>query len=227
MRQALQFLTAIPITAPQGPLGRAAWAFPLIGVLLGFIAASVYALKFGPILALIIITLATGALHEDGLADVFDSIRATRTREKMLAIMKDSRIGAHGAAALVLSFIFRWQALASLHGDAWIRLPAAFGISRTVIVLLAATTPAQGEGLGRAFTESLPRWSAALALAQIVILASLIQWPAAVWLVTINLLLVAVLRRWFIGRIGGTTGDCLGAACQISEAVSLGVLACV
>jgi adenosylcobinamide-GDP ribazoletransferase len=227
MRQALQFLTAIPITAPPGPLGRSAWAFPLIGVLLGFMAASVYPLKFGPILALIIVTLATGALHEDGLADVFDSIRATRTRNKMLAIMKDSRIGAHGAAALVLSFLFRWQALTSLQGDAWIRLPAAFGISRAVIVLLAATTPAQGEGLGRAFTESLPRCSAALALAQILILAALARWPAAIWLVTSNLILVAILRRGFIARLGGTTGDCLGVACQISEAASLGVLACV
>jgi len=227
MRQALQFLTVIPICAPLDPLGRAAWEFPFVGVLLGWMAACVFSLKFGPVLALIVITLATGALQEDGLADVFDSIRATRTRGKMLAIMKDSRIGAHGAAALVLSFVFRWQALGSLHGNAWIRLPAALGISRAVVVLLAASTPAQGEGLGRAFSESLPRWSAALALAQIAVLATLARWPAAVRLVAVNLILVAILRRWFIVRLGGTTGDCLGAACQISEAASLGIIACV
>jgi adenosylcobinamide-GDP ribazoletransferase len=227
MRQALVFLTAIPITAQPGPPGSSAWAFPLVGVLLGLMAAVVYPLRVGPVLALIIVTLATGALHEDGLADAFDSIRATRTRDKMLDIMKDSRIGAHGAAALVLSFLFRWQALAALQGDAWMRLPAAFGISRAVIVLLASTTPAQGEGLGRAFTESLTRRSAALALAQIVVLTALVRWPAAAWLVTVNLILVAILRRWFIARLGGTTGDCLGAACQISEAASLGVLTCV
>jgi adenosylcobinamide-GDP ribazoletransferase len=227
MRQALQFLTAIPLAAPPTPLGHSAWAFPLVGVLLGCIAAALQPIKFGPILALIVLTLATGALHEDGLADVFDSIRATRTRDKMLAIMKDSRIGAHGAAALALSFLFRWQALSLLQGDAWLRLPVAFGISRAVIVLLAATTPPQGEGLGRAFTDSLPRWAAALAVAQIVLLSALTRGPAALWLVAVNLAVVAVLRRWYIARLGGATGDCLGAACQISEAACLGVLACV
>ncbi|MFN0102914.1 MAG: adenosylcobinamide-GDP ribazoletransferase [Bryobacteraceae bacterium] len=227
MRQALQFLTILPVPAPAGPPGRAAWAFAFVGVLLGLGAAALWPLKLGPVLIMIAMSLVTGGLHEDGLADVCDAVRAYRTREKMSLILKDSRIGAHGALALIASFAFRWQALAMLQGDAWYRLPAAYGISRAAMVLLAATAPAAGDGLGRAFHESLPHYAFIVAAVQVLALAALAGWPAGVWLVGLNALALALLRRWFVARLGGVTGDCLGAACQVSEAVSLGVLACV
>jgi len=182
-------------------------------------------MKFGPLLIVIGLALVTGGLHEDGLADVCDAIRAHRTKERMFEIMKDSRIGAHGALALIASFTFRWQALAALQGDAWMRLPAVFGISRAAIVLLAAMAEPAGSGLGRAFGESLPRGAAFVAGVQIVLLAALAQWPAAAALVAANAFVLLALRHWFRKRLGGVTGDCLGCACQVSEAVSLGVLA--
>jgi adenosylcobinamide-GDP ribazoletransferase len=227
MRQALQFLTIFPVPAPAGPPGRAAWAFAFVGVLLGLLAAALWPLKLGPSLIVIGLAVLTGGLHEDGLADVCDAIRAYRSREKMLAILKDSRIGAHGALALIASFAFRWQALVLLQGDAWFRLPAAYGISRAAMVLLAGSAPAVGEGLGRAFGESLPRWVVAFGLLQVLLLAGLVGWPAGLWLVSANFMVLLLLRQWFVARLGGVTGDCLGAACQISEAVSLAVLAWV
>lgn len=226
MRQAIQFLTVIPIPAPLGAPGSAAWAYPIVGALLGLVAALLLPLKFGPLLIVISLALITGGLHEDGLADVFDAIRAHRPPEKILLILKDSRIGAHGALALVASFTFRWQALSLMQGDAWFQLPAAYGFSRGAMVLLAASAPPAGDGLGRMFTESLPR-SAALAVAlQVLALCALTGWPVALWLLCANAVTLGVLRHWFITRLGGVTGDCLGAMCQISEAVSLAVLAC-
>ena len=227
MRQALQFLTILPVPAPAGPPGRAAWAFPIVGALLGLCAATVWPLKFGPLLIVIGLALVTGGLHEDGLADVCDAIRGHRTREKMLEILKDSRIGAHGALALIASFTFRWQALAALQGDAWMRLPAVLGISRGAMVLLAGTTEPAGAGIGRAFGESLPRGAVVVVLVQGVLLAALAGWPAGAVVLAVNAFLLLALRHWFRARLGGVTGDCLGCMCQVSEAVSLGVMAWV
>jgi adenosylcobinamide-GDP ribazoletransferase len=227
MRQALQFLTILPIPAPALPPGRAAWAFALVGALLGLCAAAVWPLKFGPLLIVIGLALVTGGLHEDGLADVCDAIRGHRTREKMLEILKDSRVGAHGALALIASFAFRWQALAALQGDPWMRLPAVFAVSRATMVVLAGTTAPVGSGLGRAFGESLPRGAAAIAVAQCLLLAALAGWVAGPVLVGANAMALLLLRWWFRARLGGVTGDCLGCMCQVSEAVSLGVLACL
>lgn len=227
MRQALQFLTILPVRAPAAAPGKAAWAFPVVGALLGLAAAGLWRLPMGPLLIVIVMAMVTGGLHEDGLADVCDALRAYRTREKMHLILKDSRVGAHGALALIASFIFRWQALTMLQGDAWWRLPAAYGISRAAMVLMAATTPAVGEGLGRAFGESLPRGAALVAVLQIALLAALTGWPSALWISGAVIAALVLLRLWFLARLGGVTGDCLGAACQVGEAVALGVLTCV
>jgi adenosylcobinamide-GDP ribazoletransferase len=230
MRQAIQFLTVFPIPAPQGPLGRAAWAFPFVGAMLGLIAAACVTKggPLGPILALIALALITGGLHEDGLADIFDAVRAGRTRERMHAILKDSRIGSHGALALIGCFALRWQALGLLQGDAWMRVPAALGIARGMMVLLAASAAPAGEGLGREFITSLPRLAPVLVALQLIALAALAGsiWPA-VALVAGNGILLLILRQWFVARLGGITGDCLGATCQMSEALSLGILTCL
>ncbi len=156
MRTALQFLTILPVAAPSADPGRSAWAFPIVGVLVGLAAASMLSLPFGPLLAILLTAIITGGLHEDGLADVCDSVRGYRTRERMHAILKDSRIGAHGALALVFSVLIRWQALAHLQENLWLRVPAAYGLSRSSMVLLAACSQPAGEGLGSAFVGSLP-----------------------------------------------------------------------
>ncbi len=238
MRLALQFLTILPVPAPAMAPGRAAWAFAVVGALLGLCAAAVWEMKFGPLLIVIGLAIVTGGLHEDGLADVCDAVRAHRSREKMLEILKDSRIGAHGALALIASFAFRWQALAALQGDAWMRLPAVFGISRAAMVVMAGTTAPVGSGLGRAFGESLPRGAVAVALAQCVLLAALASRPIGLLaplaccgvgaaVLAANAVALILLRWWFRVRLGGVTGDCLGCMCQVSEAVSLAVLACL
>lgn len=230
MRDAIQFLTILPVSsgATHRPLGRSAWAFPLAGALTGIVAAGACALAAnpaGPLLGLILIALLTGGLHEDGLADVFDAVRTGRSRERMLAILKDSRIGAHGALALVLSTVWRWQALAAIPAGKVFLIPAAYAISRGAMVVLAGCSQPAGEGIGAEFARTVSRASVVVSALQMLLAAILCGWPSLVWMVCANLALLSILRAWFHARLGGVTGDCLGAACLLSEGVSLGVLA--
>ena len=223
MLAALQLLTVLPIRSRSPESGRAAVWFPLVGALLGLAVAAVCTAlpAQGPLLALMLLALVTGGLHEDGLADVCDALRAYRSREKMLAILHDSRIGAHGAAGLVFSILIRWQALTQIQGELWLRLPAAYALSRGVMVLMAAALPAAGEGLGRHFKDTLPRAAFPLVALQCAGLGYLL---GPITLAALALVLVSA-GRWFHLRLGGATGDCLGFTCQLAEATALVVLA--
>jgi adenosylcobinamide-GDP ribazoletransferase len=152
---AVQFLTRLPVPAmlyrPDW-LPRSAKYFPLVGALVGFIAVIVLGLgrhiwlaPLPEILAVASAILVTGALHEDGLADTADSLGGT-TREKRLAIMKDSRIGTFGVLALVISFGLRVTALCTMPplagAAALIAAPAA---GRLAAVLLMAAAPYAGD----------------------------------------------------------------------------------
>ncbi len=225
MRAALQFLTIIPISAPKGKLGDAAWAFPIVGVLLGLVCAAILPWKLGPIVAMTVIALLTGGLHEDGLADVCDAIRAHRSRERMHQILKDSRIGAHGALALMASFLIRWQALALLPPYSWLKLVAVYGLSRAMMALLAATSLPAGDGLGATFISTLPSRAGFWVAGQSLVLAAITGWPMGFQLLAANCALLLLVRRWFLLRLGGVTGDCLGFLCIASETVSLAILA--
>jgi adenosylcobinamide-GDP ribazoletransferase len=227
MRSALQFLTILPLRAPLGKPGEAAWAFPIVGAALGLVCAAILPYKLGPILAMIVLAALTGGLHEDGLADVCDAVRAYRTREQMFSILKDSRIGAHGALALIAAFTLRWQALTLLPPHAWLRLAAAYGVSRAQMVLLAVTSSPAGEGLGSAFVSTLPRRAGLWVAIEVAGLAALAGWPVGLALIGANAVLLLLVRRWFLLRLGGVTGDCLGFLCVASEALSLAVLAWV
>jgi adenosylcobinamide-GDP ribazoletransferase len=227
MRAAIQFLTIIPLPAPAAPAGSAAPWFPLVGAVIGLAAAGAMQLPLGPAIALALIALLTGALHEDGLADVADALRAHRTREQMFHIMKDPKIGAHGAVALVLSFLIRWQALSHAGGNAWVLLPAAYGMSRASMVLLAAWTPSAGFGLAADFIRTLSSRAPLAVAASCMPLAALAGFPAGPVLLAVNLAVVLCARALFKARLGGVTGDCLGAGCVFAETLSLVTLACL
>lgn len=225
MRSAIQFLTILPVAAPPGKLGEAAWAFPIVGALFGLVCAAILPWKLGPALTMMAVVALTGGLHEDGLADVCDAVRKHRTREQMHRILKDSRIGTYGALALIAFFILRWQALAHVPAHSWLRLAAVYGLSRAQMVLLAATSLPAGEGLGVAFISTLPRRAGLWVAIESVALAVLAGWPVGLVLLAANAALLWLVRRWFWLRLGGVTGDCLGFLCVASEALSLVVLA--
>src|SRR4051794_28533071 len=172
------FLTRMPLTSPaaitKGDVSRALWAAPLVGSAVGATGAAVYGLMHilhvpefpAAALALAATVAATGALHEDGLADVADGFGGGATRERKLEIMRDSRIGTYGVCALVLSFILRVAALTNL-GDAGlvtIVLVAAHAAGRAPIAAFMRLVPAARTDGMSADAGRPPQGSAAVAV---------------------------------------------------------------
>jgi adenosylcobinamide-GDP ribazoletransferase len=229
LRTGLAFCTRLPVTAPGGGgLAQAAWTFPLAGVVVGGIGALVYWLADGlslpPLvsatLAIAATALVTGCLHEDGLADTADGFGGGATRDRKLEIMRDSRSGAYGVMALIVSFLLRVGALASLAGPGLVALGliAAHAGARAVLPLFMRAVPnARDDGLsaGAGTPEAGPASLAAL----LGLLALLLCLGVGAGLIA-ALLVVAVLpvlARLSLRQIGGQTGDVLGAVEQASE----------
>jgi adenosylcobinamide-GDP ribazoletransferase len=240
LRMATSFVTILPVAlskpAHDGVLARATWALPVAGLLVGLAGALVYkaASRFGlapnlaALLALATTTLITGALHEDGLADTADGLGGGRTRERKLAIMRDSQIGSYGVCALILSFGLRWNALAAI-ANPWavtLALCAAHSAARAGLpALMSLVPPARPDGLS-AGAGSPPGRSvaAAFALGTLVLALALGPGKALVGLILLSLAGL-LLARLAIRQIGGQTGDILGAFEQSGEILILLVAA--
>lgn len=231
---AVQFLTVLPVPDPgweQDRMVRAAAWFPAVGLLVGGASAVVWLLVDGALgglgagLAVLAGMVLTGGLHEDGLADTADGLGAGRDRARTLEIMADSRIGAHGAAAVVFSIALRWGAVGAMPGgDGALALVIAAVTGRAMMVPATALAPyARETGLGR-LTEGAGAREMAVALGTALVVAVLgggAGLLALVAAVVAGMGLLALLRR----RIGGYTGDGLGAICQLGEIAALLVLA--
>jgi len=231
---AIRFLTILP--APGNPVspGRAAAFFPLVGAAIGLAGAGVFLLA-GVVLPLSLAALTTvafwtavsGVLHEDGLADVADAVRAGRPQAQILSILKDSRIGTFGAVALILSVLARWQALESLATDRVVEaLVASQAVPRAAMVGMAWISRPTGEGLGHSLLSTLGTPAALFAMAQGAAAALLCGWRPGLAILLGSLVIVRVARAWFYRRIGGVNGDCLGFTEQLSEVFVLVLFTC-
>jgi adenosylcobinamide-GDP ribazoletransferase len=235
IRVALIFFTRLPlsyagtITGPD--FARASWASPLVGVLIGATGGLIYAVAFAlnlqpllsALLAIAATVLLTGAMHEDGLADVADGFWGGSTRDRKLAIMRDSRIGTYAGLALVFSVAIRTAAVAALAtpAAAAASLIAAHAGARAVLPTLMRLLPlARSEGLAaNAGEPPVGAAFAALALGLLVLVLSLgaIALPAAVAGFGAAYAMARIAKR----HIGGQTGDVLGAAEQLAEVAIL------
>jgi adenosylcobinamide-GDP ribazoletransferase len=169
----------------------------------------------------------SGVLHEDGLADVADAVRAGRPRERMLAILKDSRIGAYGAVAILLSVLARWQALEYLATPRVVEvLIASQAVPRAAIVAMAWCSRPVGSGLGAALAETLSTPAAVIAMTQGAAAALLCGWRPGLVMIAGTVLIVQASRGWFYRRLGGVNGDCLGFTEQVLEIFVLVMFAC-
>ena len=230
---ALQFLTIV--RAPgDGPPARGAMFFPAVGAGLGLAAgalrigaAKLFPPSIAALLALAFLIVVTGALHEDGLADVFDAFRAGRSPEKIQSILKDSRIGVYGAVALLMSVLLRWQSIEFLDWAPIRSLVAAVGASRGAMVVFAYISRPLGDGLGKAFCRGLSRPDVVIAAIQSAALPFLCGPVAGAAALVGNALAILSARAYFHHRAGGVTGDCMGAVCQISEVSTLLILVCL
>jgi adenosylcobinamide-GDP ribazoletransferase len=233
-RAAIRFLTILPVRGGDAPPGRAAAFFPLVGAILGAAGAGVFLLtaKAFPISVAALGTVAfwiaiSGVLHEDGLADVADAVRAGRSRERVLAILKDSRIGAFGAIAILLSVLARWQALEHLATPRVVEtLIASQAVPRAAIVAMAWCSRPVGSGLGSALASTLSTPAAVAAIAQGAAAALLCGWRPGFAMIAGSVLIVQGSRAWFYKRIGGVNGDCLGFTEQLIEIFILLMFAC-
>ena len=226
---AMALLTRVP-TRGGAHTERAVPWLPVVGAVIGAAVAGIYAATrgaVGPTTAAVVAVGAgivlTGALHEDGLADTADAFGAGVSRERTLEILKDPRHGTYGVLALVLSVVVRIAAVSELTGlGAVVALPAAHAVSRAAAAWMLGRLPAATPGgLGATYAGPVTSSQAATAVAIGAIAAVGLLGPWGIGAVA-----VAVLVAWGTGRlaeskIGGITGDVLGAAQQLCE---IGVL---
>lgn len=233
---AVSLLTRVPFPVADShrEAGRAAWAYPLAGLIPGALAALVGALAMtlglgsalAALLALGTSVFVTGALHEDGLADCADGFWGGWTSERRLEIMRDSRIGTYGVLALVFSVGLRWAALTALFdaGFGVLALLGAAAISRAVMpALMTVLPPARPGGLSHhvGAPPAIVSVVSALMAAMIAILTLGSAAPAALFGAGLAGLAIGALAK---AKIGGQTGDVLGASQQIAEVAVLLVL---
>lgn len=229
-------LPSLPVRDPVPPIHAAAWAFPLAGLAVGAITALALGaaiwsglpagLSAG--LALAAGLLTTGAVHEDGLADMADGFGGGRDLTHKLQIMRDSRIGSYGTLVLIASLGLRWQAIAVLATqDIGFCCAAVIAIAMTsragLPVALVLMPAARSDGLGHA--ASLPAgwsWRAAVAvlIGAVAALALLGQLTGGVTL-ALQAAALGLTSRLAMRQIGGQTGDVLGAMQQAAEIVAL------
>jgi adenosylcobinamide-GDP ribazoletransferase len=238
---ALRFFTRLPVPAwvghSQEALDRAARYFPLVGAFIGvlggltfLLAALVLPVSIALIFSMAATLLITGAFHEDGLADAVDGFGGGWTKPQVLAIMKDSRIGSYGATALALMLLAKFNALYELP-DEWIApaLVAAHAASRFCpTALIYSLDYVRDDDSSRAKPLAVRMGVGSLALAALfgLLPLALLPWKAALAGLALAALMTFLAARYFVRRIGGYTGDCLGATQQGAElAIYVGILA--
>lgn len=231
---AFALLSRLPLPNHRGTGAASAWAWPLVGAVLGALGAALAsgALWLGvtpgvtAALVLALGAMLTGGLHEDGLSDTADGLYGGWTKERRLQIMKDSRAGSYGVLALVLVTLARWAGLTAVlvFGGHWAALVAAGALSRAPMALVMALLPnARGEGLSHATGRPSPA-TALVGLALAVAIAAVLTGWSAVPLVFATLGVTLWLSFTALRKIGGQTGDILGASQQLAEVACLAVL---
>lgn len=232
------FFTRLP--APKGiefndrNLNGASRYFSWVGVLLGLALAGIFTLAdlAWPTPVAVAVTLGaglllTGAFHEDGLADLFDGFGGGFTAEDALLIMKDSRLGTYGAAALLITLLVRWLTLSALLSggvSAWLLLPFVHGWSRFWAISTLWSLPyvqLQGPSKSKPLATRFGATATLVALLPPLALLPWWHWHSVALLLGAAIALRFILVSWFRRRIQGYTGDCLGGAQQLQEMAAL------
>jgi len=236
---ALQFLTRVPVPAwrdwDDAWLNDCVRHFPLVGLFVGgcgalvlWVAVLLWPPAVAAVLAIAATAWITGAFHEDGLADTFDALGGHVPREKALAILKDPRIGSYGALALVVVTLARVAALAAIAAvdvhAAMLALALAHALGRVAPVLVMARLPYAGDlehARAKPLATAVRPVNLALALGWGALFAAMAEWwtgsGRALVALAAALLVALLMMRWLRTRLGGYTGDTLGASEQLAE----------
>jgi adenosylcobinamide-GDP ribazoletransferase len=223
---AIQFITILPWGRAEGfDPQRMIPYFPIVGIALGvlvalfdYVAVSLWGTTVASLLDVIFLAVLTGAFHIDGLGDAADGLLGQRTKEKILAIMKDSRLGTMGLVAIVAGLSIKWAGIAGLDANRPLLLIIVPAYARAGMLFgmryLPYGRPAGGTGVDFFKQELKP--SAFWALSVPLLLSVLLGWQA-IWLIICFAAVTAGLIRYYQRRLGCITGDMIGAMAEILE----------
>jgi len=224
---AIQFITILPWgRAERFDPQRMIPYFPIVGIVLGvlvalfdFVAVSFWGKTVGSLLDVIFLTVLTGAFHIDGLGDTADGLLGQRPKEKILEIMKDSRLGTMGLVAIVAGLSIKWAGIAGLDANRTLLLIIVPAFARASMLFgmryLPYGRPEGGTGVDFFNDELKP--SSFWGLAAPVLLSFILGWQA-IWLIICFAAITAGLIQYYKRRLGCITGDMLGAMTEITEA---------
>ena len=230
---AMQFLTRLPTPRPAAlspsDFARSAAWFPLVGAFIGVLvvlivlAARSQGVLIGGALGVLAWAWLTGALHLDGLADLADALAAShRDRERFLAVLADPHAGTVGVVSVALVLLLKFATLAELSVTALVAVPLVLAWSRTGPLAWGRWLPALKPGLGEQLARELPGgwiviWTLLLIGLSVAVAPALCAAP----------LVIAAWGAWLRARLGGMTGDCLGAGVEVTEVALLLMLALI
>ena len=226
----LQFLTRTGINKnidfTHENIRKSTFFFPYVGILLGAIAALSHYVFFyfnkdiASFIAVLMIIILTGGLHLDGLSDTADGFYSSRDKEKMLIIMKDSRIGAFGVISLILIILFKFIIISNLDTNMGLVLMLSLGNSRLVVLIqMAFKKTSRPGGLGELFATSQPKKYILWSIALYILLVIIIDIKYIIPLIG-SIILGEVITKITYKKIDGFTGDVYGATIELCEALS-------
>ena len=235
----ISFLTILPvphtdkILAPE-EFSKGIVFYTTIGLLVGLIDYICYGVMtfymnmpfLGVVFAVLSETIVTGGFHLDGLADTFDAFYSARTKEKMLEIMKDSRIGTNGTLALLFDIVLKMMFLIELEkGDAYLAvLLAPVAGKMATPILIKSNYAREQKGLGSLYlSEKYTKYMVVAVLIGIALIGGFLQIKSILPILSV-LLFAFLFREYCQHKIGGMTGDTLGAGYELSEIVFLLVM---
>ncbi|MFZ9594625.1 MAG: adenosylcobinamide-GDP ribazoletransferase [Bdellovibrionia bacterium] len=235
---AWQFLTLFPSAfrweVTPSDLERSPLFFPAVGLILGLLLASLD-LALGWVLParlqagflVVFLWVVSGGLHADGLADTADGFFSSKPKERILEIMRDSRSGPMAILALVSVFFLKYLALSELSGPRFSQIVCVPFLGRWSLLILLTTSSyaREGQGLARVFSKKHAPWVLCIVHLLVLCMATALLGKQGFWVVLVSLTMIFLFRSYCDRKIGGFTGDTLGAACELTE-LSAGV-ACV
>jgi adenosylcobinamide-GDP ribazoletransferase len=227
---ATQFLTRLRVPSPRAiserDVASSAWWFPVVGALVGtLVALVVFGARFhGPLLAAALGVVAwswiTGAMHLDGLADLADALGAAhRDPQRFLAVLADPHAGTFGIVSIALVLLLKFALLAELHASLLLTLALIPAWARLGALVWTRWLPPLKTGRAQSLATGLPT-SAIVAWSVLLIAVSAIFAPVLL----LSPLVIAAWGIWLRVRVGGMTGDCLGAGIEVTEVILLAVL---
>lgn len=235
----IQFFTRIPIklnlAANEEDFGKGLVFAPFVGLIIGgILAAAAYGLLFVfprsmvAVIILVLYIIVTGGLHLDGLGDTFDGIFSNRPKERILEIMRDSRVGTNAVLAVVSVLLLNYVALSQLDSTYFLRvillMPVA-GRVGSIISAAVSTYARSGAGLGKSFIEYCGKKELFWGLL-IYIVISLLTFDYKMWIVlSVPPISAFLFIKGLSSKIGGATGDILGAVCELNQCIFL-IFAC-